>query len=86
MVLDQETLRARVIQIVAIHCGIPQESIGDHDSWRNVLGLDSEGQLEVVFKLERAFSIYVDDDHLGLFDSVAQAVDWIPLCPPKTTD
>jgi acyl carrier protein len=73
-----DEIRSRVKQAIAKVCQIDAQTIGDHASFREDLGLDSLSILETVVEVQCRFKIPdFDDGELSRIRTVEEAVRFV---------
>ena len=80
--IDQQEVRRRVKQAIVDALGLqidPHAIPDDEVIFGGGMGADSTAALEVVFAIEEAFGIEVDDEELrvDLFDSVSSLTNYV---------
>jgi acyl carrier protein len=76
-VADQESIEAKVIEIVARQLGQDKSKITRNSSFVDDLNADSLDQVELVMELEEAFDTEIPDEQAEKIKTVGDAVDFI---------
>ena len=75
---SNETIRDRVLRVIATAKRIPLESVRP-DSTFESLGIDSLDRLNILFDLESEFDIEIDDEDAKQVAGIPQMVEGIQL-------
>lgn len=70
-----QTVREKVIKIVADQASLPVETIVPETHLVNDLRFDSLDYVEMVMGLEDEFAIDIEDDRIGAIGTVQEAID-----------
>lgn len=75
---DRDVL-VRVQGIVSRVLGQPREDVGEQDTLRDDLEIDSTGILEIVLAIESEFRVSIPDDEVGRFSDmrVVEVAQWV---------
>jgi acyl carrier protein len=65
-----DTIRNKLIALIAAQLAVPEDQINPHGSLRDI-GVDSLEMIDFVTKIEDEFSIRIPDDALEKIDSIA---------------
>lgn len=73
--MEAAEIRNRIKQIIANVAGLDAKRIGDDDSLRGDLDLDSLSLLEIGVDVDLAFKLGLPDEHYRMIESLPQMVD-----------
>lgn len=72
--MGDDEVRAKIKEIIHHVTSIPAEQIGNEDSFRNQLDLDSLSLLEIGVDVDYAFRLGLPEEDLQQIDTVEQSV------------
>lgn len=72
--MGDDEVRAKIKEIIHNVTSIPAEQIGNEDSFRNQLDLDSLSLLEIGVDVDYAFRLGLPEEDLQQIDTVEQSV------------
>jgi acyl carrier protein len=73
-VIDTESVKAIVLDVLALHTGLPRDAIYETMDVQLDLGLDSVDAAELLIVLERRSGLRLDIEHLDDIQTVADIV------------
>jgi acyl carrier protein len=75
--MDREQIRAKVKGIIANVAGLDPNSVGDHATLGDDLGLDSLSRLEIGVDVDYAFKLKLPDERYKTVDGIDAMVDLV---------
>ena len=75
--MSAEDIRSRIKQIIANVAGLNPGRIGDQDTLRDDLKLDSLSLLEIGVDVDMAFKLELPDEHYKQIDSLPAMVELV---------